>query len=292
MRPIEARIKVDKLQLPGGSSRCDDLRPTAVHELTEQDERGNATNDVHTRLQNLRPDDGTHATAIGVDNRQCTENEHRRRHHPLPRHHALENERDRYRRREDTHRVGEAARHHEYDRREAPCREAESLLEQRVRRHQLALIIAGQQHRRDDDATEQIADRHLQKSEVSDVRQTRNADERQRARLTGDNGEHHRPPWDCTAGDEVVLGVTLPPADPDAEERRAGEISEDDERVECGEAARHAPVVMRRLVPLGNRSYSTTYASIAKYSARPSRSSSPAVPLLRASTRCQNSRSS
>ena len=37
---------------------------------------------------------------------------------------------------------------------------------------------------------------------------------------------------------------------------------------------------------------STTYASIAKYSASPSLSSSAAVPLFRASTRCQNSRSS
>jgi len=55
---------------------------------------------------------------------------------------------------------------------------------------------------------------------------------------------------------------------------------------EC--ATRTPPVKLVRPSP----PYTTTYASMAKYAASPSRSSDAAVSLLRASTRCQNSRSS
>ena len=67
---------------------------------------------------------------------------------------------------------------------------------------------------------------------------------------------------DRSIGDEGVLGVLLLPSDPDTEGRDAYEVGENDDEVE------------------GVELHSTTYASIAKYSARPCRSNVAAVPLL------------
>src|SRR3954452_15887692 len=103
-------MEVYTLQLASGPRGTDDLRPATGHEVAEQHQRRDAADDVHRGLENLSPDDGAHTTTIGVSDGQRPEDEHGRWHHPLPRHHALENERDRDRRGEDTDRISEAAR--------------------------------------------------------------------------------------------------------------------------------------------------------------------------------------
>ena len=125
--------------LPGGTSRVEDRAPAAVDGLADQDQRRDAADDVDARLQQLRPDHRLHAAAIRVDHRQHAEHDDRRRHRVLLGHHRPDDQRDRNRRREDAHGIRHRARDHEHDRREASRAQAESRLEQRVRRDQIAV---------------------------------------------------------------------------------------------------------------------------------------------------------
>src|SRR5207237_8495215 len=118
----------------------------------------------------------------------------------------------------------------------------------------------------------------LQEPEVAGVRETRRADERDRARLRRDDREHERPPGDAMAGDEVVRRVALAPPQVHPERRDAREVRHEHRGIEPGERAIHRGA--------------TTYASIAKYSASPSRSSHAAGAVFRASPRCESPRSS
>ncbi len=236
VRSVESRIEVDHVQLVGGGSLIDDGAPAAGHGLAEQHRGRDAADDVHRRLEDLGPDHGAHAALVCVDHRQRAQDQHGSRHHVLARHDAIEDQRDRNRGRKDAYRVRHAARDHEHDRREAPRREAESLLQQRVGGDEIALVVPRQQRVRDHDAAQDVARRDLEEAEIREVRETRDTDERQRAGLARDDREHHRPPGDRAVGDEVVLRVFLSPPDPDTEQCRANQVDDDDRDVERRDA--------------------------------------------------------
>ena len=71
------------------------------------------------------------------------------------------------RRRENANRIGHRPRRHEHDRREAPRRHPEPLLEQRVRRNEIAVVITRKERKGDGDATENVSRSDLQKSQVT-----------------------------------------------------------------------------------------------------------------------------
>ena len=74
--------------------------------------------------------------------------------------------------------------------------DAEPPFEQRVGGDELALEVAGEERVRDDDASEDVSGRDLEKREVAQIGQAGNADERERARLGGNDRDEDGPPRD------------------------------------------------------------------------------------------------
>lgn len=106
--------------------------------------------------------------------------------------------------------VGDRPGCHEDDRREPTRRKAEPRFQQRVGRHQLAVVVARQQRVGDDDAAQDVSGNDLEESKIADVGQPRDADEREGAGFAGDHGEQHAPPRNVLVSDEIVPRVALP----------------------------------------------------------------------------------
>ena len=112
-------------------------------------------------------------------------------------------------------------------------------LEQRVRRDQLPLEVAWEECIGDDNASDDVPCRDLEKREITEIGQARYADERDRAGLRCDDRDEDGPPRNCVVGDEVVARIALRPAESDAKGGRAGEIQNDDDGVERVKDGRH-----------------------------------------------------
>ena len=91
-----------------------------------------------------------------------------------------------------------------------------------------------------DDARDDVADDHLNEHDVGAVGDGGDADDGECARLGGDDGDADAPPRDVAAAEEVVAGVALVFAEPDAEANDTGEVGDDDEPVGEIEVAVHA----------------------------------------------------
>ena len=63
------------------------------------------------------------------------------------------------------------------------------------------------------------------------VRQAGDAQERDGARLRGDDGDEHQPPAHVAVADEVGVEIVLFPREPDAEQQRGQAVGDDDGHV-------------------------------------------------------------
>ena len=239
MWPIKPSVPTDRLQFPGRARTFDDRAPSTVHSLTDEYQRRNSTKQVDGRLQEFSPYHGLHATAIRIDHGERAKHHNRSGHRVLFRQHRADDQRYRNRCREHAHGVGHCARDHEDDGRESACGEAETCLEQRVCRYQIAVEIARQQSECDNESTNDVAGNDLEKSEIARVGKPRHADERQRRRFTRHDGEEHCPPRDRAIGDKIVGRILLIATDPHAECCCAAEIREQHRQIEQIEAAAH-----------------------------------------------------
>jgi hypothetical protein len=146
---------------------------------------------------------------------------------------------DHDRRREQPDAVGERARQQEESRGQLRDARPEPPREQRIRRKQLAAEVGRNEQHAHEYPADDVAQRELEKGHVAGVGGGGDADERQRARLGGDDRAAHRPPRHRSAAQEVVARRALEPREPRAEGGDGGEIQRDDGVVERRE---HAPV--------------------------------------------------
>ena len=128
--------------------------------------------------------------------------------------------------------------------RELPRRGAEGVFEQLIRRIDFALQVMRHHHDREQDAGDDVPDDDLEEGHVSAVGHGGHADDGERARLGGDDGEANAPPRNVFAAEEIVAGVALVFAEPDAEPDDAQQIGEDDQPVREVEEI-HGKVVTR-----------------------------------------------
>ena len=224
---------------PGVAGPREYRPPTSVDPLTDEHDRRDPAQYVDADLDDVGPDDGEHATVIGVDHREHADDEHGEWRHEPRRDDRPEDQRDRDRRGEHANRITEQPRGHERDRRQAAGGDAEAALEESVRRDELALVVPGQQRVGDHDAADEVAGGDLEKRQVGRVRQSRDADERERARFRGDDGEQDRPPWHGAVGDEVRSRRSLPAPEVEAEPGRSDHVDDDDGEVQHRERRAH-----------------------------------------------------
>ena len=189
------------------------------------------------------------------------------RHHDRRRKNRRQNQRDRDRSREHADRIGECARKHEYDGRKAACGNAEAVLEECVRRHEIATVVTWQQDVCDDDSSDDVSGRDLQKAEIPDVGESGNRYDSQRTGFCCDDREENRPPWDGVVGDEIVARALLVASQVDAEERGSGEVRNEYDKVEGGERIFHSPPPLPHRTPVMPR-------RMIRSRSRPSRSGS------------------
>ena len=99
------------------------------------------------------------------------------------------------------------------------ARGAEGVGEELVGRVDLALEVVRDEDDGQEDAGDDVADDHLEEGDVAAVGHGRHADDGQGAGLGGDDGQADAPPGDVLAAEEVIAGVVLVFAEPQAEAR-------------------------------------------------------------------------
>ena len=113
----------------------------------------------------------------------------------------------------------------------------EALLQQRVHGDDFTLVVPRQQKQGHADSPEDISGHDLQESQVAEVRESWNADERECACLGRYDRKQHGPPRDLPSGDEIVFRVLLVTPQPDAKRCGAGEIEDKNQKIEGGESS-------------------------------------------------------
>ena len=79
---------------------------------------------------------------------------------------------------------------------------------------QLAAEVRRNEQDAHENASGDVAERELEKGEVASVCAGGDADEAQRARFSGDDGEADAPPRDRPAGEEVIASCALEAREP------------------------------------------------------------------------------
>ena len=124
-------------------------------------------------------------------------------------------------------------------------RPAESVVTRRPKRRcsnsyeviEIAAEVGRDEERAHDHPADDVAERQLQERHVAGIGRGGNADERERARLGGDDRAAHRPPRHGMAAQEVVAGGVLEASEPRPERGDGGEVGGDDGIVERSEHA-------------------------------------------------------
>ncbi len=230
---------IDEAELACGGAEVEDGAPSAGHKVSEEDGGRDSSTDIDGGLKNLRPDHGLHAAAVGIYDGEQPEDQDGRGHDEVLAHAGAEDEGDGDGGGENANGVGHGAGDHENDRGEAARRGSEAAVEQGVGGDQFALIVTGEECERDHDTAEDVSCRDLEEAEIAGEGETGDADERECAGFGGDDGEEDGPPGDGAIGDEVVFGVLLAAAHPDAQGRGSEEIDDDDGEIEEGEGGSH-----------------------------------------------------
>ena len=104
---------------------------------------------------------------------------------------------------------------------------AEACADELIGRHELAFEVARQKQEADNDASEQVAEGYLEKSEVAGEGETGDADDGEGAGLRGDDGERDGPPGYVAIGKKVGAQRTLAVAEAQAEPGDAQQIEDD-----------------------------------------------------------------
>jgi len=120
-----------------------------------------------------------------------------------------------------------------------PCRCAERVREELVGRINLSLEIMWHEHHRQNDSGDDVTDDHLDKTDVSAVGNAGNADDGERARLGGDDGQPDAPPRNVFAAEEVVASVVLVFAEPNSQANNAEQIQGNDRPITAAEVTVH-----------------------------------------------------
>ena len=218
LRPVEARVQVDHAQLARRRGVAEDAVPAARRDAPDEHDRRRAAEEVDPRLEQLRPDHGAHPAAVRVEHGERAEHEDRRHHRSAlaspspsagPTMSATGIAVAKTRTESASARV--TMNTMDVNRRVATPKRVSSRVYAVT---SSPVVVAREEHARDDDASEDVAGGDLQESEIAEVGEPGDRDEGERARLGGDDGEHHRPPRDRAVGDEVVGGVLLAAAEP------------------------------------------------------------------------------
>jgi hypothetical protein len=246
-RHRDVRGEREHLQLPGVPPCRDDGAPPAGHEVDDLVGRQQRSADVDHELDQIRPDDRRDPAFERVDERQHADDGDR----PEPQVREtgkarLQHRGQHERRGEDADALGERAHDQEQPGGNSARDRTEAALEQRVGREQLAAEIRRQQQAGDDEAANDIADEDLQVRERSSLLRARemtvgergHADQRQRARLSGDDREADDDPGRLARTEEVILDAPVSLAEPHAERGDAGEVREQHDVIDRRESHR------------------------------------------------------
>jgi hypothetical protein len=183
-----------------------------------------APGQVHEHLDAVRPDGRDHASLLGVEDHGHAEHD-------------------------DAPPLRDAGGHGQDEgrRRAAGCRRRacdtgedgggdgaygapEPALQQLVGRVDLAPEVGGDEERRDEQPSDDVADDELQERPVAAVGGSGRADERERARLGGDDAGGDGPPGHAARGQEVVAHGAAAPPQPGAEGGDADDVSDEDDQ--------------------------------------------------------------
>ena len=77
----------------------------------------------------------------------------------------------------------------------------------------LPFEIGGKEKKADQQSAQKVTHNDLEEGQVASVGDGRGADESERTRFRGHDGEGNRPPRDSLAGQEIVIDIFLPPPD-------------------------------------------------------------------------------
>src|SRR5699024_1820373 len=114
---------------------------------------------------------------------------------------------------------------------------AEAFPQVRVSSGHLPAVVAREQHERDNDPPQQVAQRYLDEGDITEIGDGRHADHGQRARLGGDHREAHRPPRKIAVTEKIPLQIALFPGQSEAYPGRDGQVDDDDAEIEQSHGA-------------------------------------------------------
>ena len=112
---------------------------------------------------------------------------------------------------------------------------AEPLLQQLVGREDLAAEVGGDEEDGDEQPPDDVAEHELEERPIPAVGGAGRADERERARLGGDDAGGDGPPGHAARGQEVVAHGAAPAAQPGAERGDGHDVSDEDDQRRQGQ---------------------------------------------------------
>ena len=129
---------------------------------------------------------------------------------------------------------------------------AEPAVEDLVRCEQLAAKVVRQEQEDDQKPADDVADRQLQEDQTAALvekylaffgvelkQESRDAQERDRARLGGYDRQHHPPPGQAPSAQQVTGNVALPATHPNTEEHYAQQIGNENRRIDSADLRIH-----------------------------------------------------
>ena len=203
----------------------ENLIEPSVEQLRDVEQGKNAARQKKPELHRVGPDHGFDAADISVNQRQHNKQNDRRQNSDA------EHEPDRDAGDIDAHASRQRFTHQKQPARRPPRRNPEPVGEKLIRRINLSLEIMRHHHHGEDDPREDVADDHLDETEVAAVRLARHADDRQRAGFGRDDGKADAPPGNIFAPEKIIAGAFLVFAEPHPQHDDAGQIGDDDQPV-------------------------------------------------------------
>src|ERR1041385_1833394 len=178
-------------------------RPAARDEMQKRYEANNRPADVDSELNNICPDDGSHAAFKCINERE--------RHHGCDGSNTAcpKSDADHNGDGPDSNAFSGGTRDKKNARSDTMQLLSKAAIDELVSCEHLAAKILRDKNQAHDNPTEQIAEDKLEKAEVAAIRNARRADDRECAGFSTNNGKSNGPPGNIAVGQKIIAQRSL-----------------------------------------------------------------------------------
>ena len=195
----EVDRKIEPVELARRACHLVNRRPAPGDVRTERADSDSGSGNIDAHLDDVCPDDGSHASLKRIKQREQGDDADRE---DISR---TDGDADHNRDGEDPNTLRRSARQQEQPRGHFMQRRPEALIDELVGCQHVPAKVLRQKKHGDDDAPDHVAEDDLQEAHVSREGHAGNRDDRERAGLGRDNRERDGPPGDGVVGEEVGL---------------------------------------------------------------------------------------